>query len=154
MSKIRKGRIVRGTVTGVEPYGVFVSCDDYYTGLIHISEISHGYVRNISDFVKIGDIISVEILDVDEELGHLKLSIKDIDYKKKHYMKRKKIQETELGFRTLEYKLPIWINEALKKINNWCKNIDISMKNSKKKKKIKLNMLTKLDNHDIFNYVN
>ena len=118
MSKIRKGRIVRGTVTGVEPYGVFVSCDDYYTGLIHISEISHGYVRNISDFVKIGDIISVEILDVDEELGHLKLSIKDIDYKKKHYMKRKKIQETELGFRTLEYKLPIWINEALKKINN------------------------------------
>lgn len=118
MSKIRKGRIVRGTVTGIESYGVFVSCDDYYTGLIHISEISHGFVKNINDFVKIGDLIQVEILDVDEELGHLKLSIKNIDYKKKISLKRKMIKETPLGFRTLEYKLPIWIDESLKKIKN------------------------------------
>lgn len=117
MSKIRKGRIIRGTVTGIESYGVFVSCDDYYTGLIHISEISHGFVKNINDFVKIGDLIFVEILDVDEELGHLKLSIKNIEYKRKIIVKRKKIKETQLGFKTLEYKLPIWINESLKKIN-------------------------------------
>ena len=118
MSKIKKGRIIRGTVTGIEPYGVFVSCDDYYTGLIHISEISHGYVKNVSDFVKLGDLINVEILDVDEELGHLKLSIKNIEYKKKIPIKRKKINETSLGFKTLEYKLPIWIEESLKKIKN------------------------------------
>lgn len=118
MSKIRKGRITRGIVTGIEPYGVFVSCDDYYTGLIHISEISHGFVKNITDFVKIGDLIYVQILDVDEELGHLKLSIKNIDYKKKVLVKRKKIKETTLGFKTLEYKLPLWIDESLKKIKN------------------------------------
>ncbi len=118
MSKIKKGRIIRGTVTGIEPYGVFVSCDDYYTGLIHISEISHGFVKNINDFVKVGDIIFVEILDVDEELGHLKLSIKNIEYKKKIIIKRKKIKETSLGFKTLEYKLPFWIDESLKKIKN------------------------------------
>lgn len=117
MSKIKKGRIVRGTITGIEPYGVFVSCDDYYTGLIHISEISYGYVKNITNFVQIGDLIYVEILDVDEELGHLKLSIKNIDYKKKVAVKRKKIKETSLGFKTLEYKLPIWIKESLDKIN-------------------------------------
>lgn len=118
MSKFMKGRIIRGTVSGIESYGVFVSCDDYYTGLIHISEISHGFVKNITDFVNIGDIIFVEILDVDEELGHLRLSIKNIDYKKKVVIKKKKINETSLGFKTLEYKLPIWIDEALKKINN------------------------------------
>ncbi len=116
MSKIVKGKVVRGTVTGIENYGVFVSCDDYYTGLIHISEISHGYVKNINDFVKIGDIIYIKILDVDEELGHLKLSIKDIDYKRKVNVKRKRIKETPLGFKTLEYKLPIWINQYLEKI--------------------------------------
>ena len=115
MTKITKGRIVRGTVTGIESYGVFVSCDDYYTGLIHISEISHGFVKNVSDFVQIGDVIYVEVLDVDEELGHLKLSIKNIDYKKKMYFRRKKIKETSLGFKTLEYKLPSWIEETLKK---------------------------------------
>ncbi|MBQ9072569.1 MAG: S1 RNA-binding domain-containing protein [Bacilli bacterium] len=118
MSKFKKGRIVRGTVTGIESYGVFVSCDDYYSGLIHISEISHGFVKNINDFVKIGDLILVEILDVDEELGHLKLSIKNIEYKKSIPIRRKRIRETSLGFKTLEYKLPIWIEEYLKKIKN------------------------------------
>ena len=117
MSKFKKGRIVRGTVSGIESYGVFVSCDDYYSGLIHISEISHGFVKNVTDFVQIGDIIYVEILDVDEELGHLKLSIKNIDYKRKVSTKRKKIKETPLGFKTLEYKLPIWIEESLSRIN-------------------------------------
>lgn len=115
MSKIKKGRIIRGTVSGVEPYGAFVSCDDYYTGLIHISEISHGYVKEITDFLKIGDLIFAEVLDVDEELGHLKLSIKNIEYKNRLAVRRKKIRETSLGFRTLEYKLPIWIEESLKK---------------------------------------
>lgn len=118
MSKIRKGRIIRGTVSGIESYGVFVSCDDYYTGLIHISEISHGFVKNITDYVKIGDLIYVEVLDVDEELGHLKLSIKNIEYKKNIVIKRKKIKETSLGFKTLEYKLPIWIEESIKKAKN------------------------------------
>ena len=118
MSKFKKGRIVRGTVTGIESYGVFVSCDDYYSGLIHISEISYGFVKNINDFVKIGDLILVEILDVDEELGHLKLSIKNIEYKKNIPIRRKKIRETSLGFRSLEYKLPIWIEEYLKKLKN------------------------------------
>ena len=118
MTKIKKGRIIRGTVTGIEAYGVFVSCDDYYTGLIHISEISHGFVKNITDFVHVGDLIFVEILDVDEELGHLKLSIKNIEYKKKVVVRRKKIRETSLGFKTLEYKLSIWIEESLKKMKN------------------------------------
>ena len=113
MTKIRKGRIIRGTVTGIESYGAFVSCDDYYTGLIHISEISSGFVKNVEDFVKVGDLILVEVLDIDEESGHLKLSIKNIDYKKNVYYKRRKIKETSLGFKTLEYKLPIWIKEAL-----------------------------------------
>ena len=115
MTKIRKGRIIRGTVTGVESYGAFVSCDDYYTGLIHISEISSGFVKNVEDFVKVGDLILVEVLDIDEESGHLKLSIKNIDYKKNVYYKRRKIKETPLGFKTLEYKLPIWIEDALDK---------------------------------------
>ena len=113
MTKIRKGRIIRGTVTGVESYGAFVSCDDYYTGLIHISEISSGFVKNVTDFVKVGDLILAEVLDIDEETGHLKLSIKNIDYKKNVYYKRRKIKETTLGFKTLEYKLPIWVKEAL-----------------------------------------
>ncbi len=124
MTKYKKGRIVRGTVTGIESYGVFVSCDEYYSGLIHISEISYGYVKNITDYVNIGDVIYVEVLDVDESLGQLKLSIKNIDYKYNHGARRRRIKETPLGFTTLEYNLPIWIEKGLKKIKKVPNSID------------------------------
>lgn len=118
MTKYKTGKIVSGTVTGIETYGVFVSCDEFYSGLIHISEISHNYVKNINDFVKVGDMIYVEILEVDEKSCHLKLSIKNIDYKKNKTNKKKKIIETASGFSTLEKKLPEWIEEKIKKIKN------------------------------------
>lgn len=118
MAKYEKGKIVSGTVTGITNYGIFVSFDDYYSGLLHISEISDGFVKNINDYAKIGDIIDVKILEVDYDNSHLKLSIKDIGYNKNKNIKRKKIIETSTGFSTLSYKLPIWIEENLKKIKN------------------------------------
>ena len=124
MTKYRKGKIVRATVTGVEVYGIFVSLDEYYSGLVHISEISHGFVKDIHDFVNVGDEINVEILDVAEDLCHLKLSIKNINYKKANKPKNKKIIETPLWFRTLQYKLPIWIEENLNNIKKSANSID------------------------------
>src|SRR5574344_938740 len=109
MSKYRKGNIVTGCVTGIEKYGIFVSLDEYYSGLIHISEISSAFVRNVNDFVKIGETINVKIVGMDEKTSHLKLSIKDIDYKiqKKN---RVKIIETEMGFEPLKEQLNHWID--------------------------------------------
>lgn len=124
MTKYKKGRIIRGTVTGIEAYGAFVSCDEYYSGLIHISEISHNFVKNITDYVNVGDVIFVEILDVDEDLGQLKLSIKNIEYRKNTVVKRKRINETSLGFTTLAYKLPFWIEESVKDIRSLKNSID------------------------------
>lgn len=121
MTKFVKGKVVEATVTGIEPYGIFVSLDEYYSGLIHISEISHNYVKDIHDYVKIGDVIYAEIINIDEKLSHLSLSIKNINYRKKPIVKKKKIVETPLGFKTLAYKLPIWIEESLKKIEKTSK---------------------------------
>ena len=118
MSKYRKYHIVKATVTGIESYGVFVSLDEYYTGLIHISEITNGFVRDINDYVKVGDIICVKILDVDNDLGHLRLSIKNIQNHKRKNVRRTKIIETPQGFNSLAYHLPYWIEESLKKIQN------------------------------------
>ena len=116
MANYTKGKIIQGTVTGIETYGIFVSLDEYYSGLIHISEISHNFVKDVHEYVKIGDTINVEIIGVDSENFHLNLSIKNINYKKNPNLRRKKISETPLGFKTLSYKLPIWIEENLKKI--------------------------------------
>lgn len=114
MSKYEKGRIIKGTVSGIESYGAFVTFDEFYTGLIHISEISYGYVKKITDYLNIGDTIYVQIIDVDNETNHLKLSIKNIQYKPNRIKKNKKIVETNTGFKTLAYKLPKWINNSMK----------------------------------------
>jgi len=116
MTKYKKGKIVKGTVTGMESYGIFVSLDEFYTGLIHISEISHNYVKNISDFVNVGDIIYVEILTVDEKLSQLRLSIKNINYKRNNNCKTIKIKETGEGFEKLRLNLPSWIKKNLEKV--------------------------------------
>lgn len=115
MTKYTKGKIVKGTVSGIETYGAFINLDEYYSGLIHISEISHGFVRDIHDFLKIGDTIYVEIIGVDDNLCHLNLSIKDINYKTRPRTKNHRILETNLGFKTLAYNLPIWIEQKLQK---------------------------------------
>ena len=53
MTKFVKGKVIEATVTGIEPYGIFVSLDEYYSGLIHISEMSYGFVKDIHDYVSI-----------------------------------------------------------------------------------------------------
>ena len=115
MSKYKVGSVVFWTLTGIENYGVFVNLDDYYTGLIHISEISHGFVKDVNDFVSVGDTIRVKVIDVDDESFHVKLSIKDIDYKSLT-PRRMKIEEVGSGFGILSDNLEAWISDAKDKI--------------------------------------
>ncbi len=108
MSKYYKSEIVEGCVTGIENYGIFVTLDEYYSGLIHISEISDSFVKDINKVVDIGETIRVKVLDTDDNTFHVKLSIKNLDYRlsKKNELS---ISETKNGFLTLEKMLPDWI---------------------------------------------
>ena len=81
MDEIKIGDIVRATITGIQKYGAFALVNDKYDGLIHISEISSGYVKNINDYIKIKDEIYAQVVDIDKENNKLKLSIKNIDYR-------------------------------------------------------------------------
>ena len=117
MTKYKVGSTVTGNVTGIEKYGAFVSLDDYYSGLIHISEISYGYVKSVNDYLKVGDKIYAEVVDVDDNDNHLKLSIKDIDYKKDG-QRLKRMAETKSGFKPLKDNLDMWINEKIKEITD------------------------------------
>ena len=102
--------LIKVQVTGIEKYGIFVTTENGYNGLIHISEISTLFVKNINDYVKDGEIILAKIIEVDQKHKQLKLSIKDIDYRinKKN---RQKIIETSKGFSTLKSNLNLWIKE-------------------------------------------
>ena len=76
MSNIKIGKIVEGQITGVTKYGVFVSLEDNYTGMIHISEVSNKYIENLSEIFKIGDLVKVKVMSIDEDKLQVKLSIK------------------------------------------------------------------------------
>ena len=110
-SEYKIGDIIECHVTGIENYGIFVNIDLYYNGLIHISEISEGFVRDVHDYVSLGETIYCRVLDVDEKNGQLKLSIKDINYKNTN--ENDTIQETRLGFLPLKENLEPWIKEKL-----------------------------------------
>ena len=106
------GKIIKGRVTGVEKYGIFVHLDNDYNGLIHISEVSEQYVRDINSFVSIDEIIYCQILEIDEVNKKIKLSIKDINYKSTP--SNRGVEETRLGFLPLKEHLNDWLEEKLK----------------------------------------
>ncbi|MBA4536046.1 general stress protein 13 [Bacillus aquiflavi] len=113
--RITTGSILTGKVTGIQPYGAFVSLNDSIQGLVHISEITHGYVKDINDHVKIGDEVTVKVLSVDEEGGKVSLSIRATEGvpSKKIAAKVKKAEtNNEQGFNTLKEKLQEWIEQS------------------------------------------
>lgn len=106
------GQIVEGVITGIQPYGAFVQIDDETVGLIHISEISDEFVRDIRQYVSQGEQIIARIIDVDNH--QLRLSLKALNYysrkdKNEQKIKRELLPSKDIGFRTLSEKLPQWI---------------------------------------------
>lgn len=118
MNNLKEKDIIKVTITGLQKYGAFASTNtEEYKGLIHISEISYGYVKNISDFINIGDNIYAEVVQIDNNNKQIKLSIKDIDYKKSG-TKLKRMAETKKGFSPLKENLETWINQKIKEITD------------------------------------
>ncbi len=88
------------------------------SGLIHISEISDKFVRNVENFVHVGEVIRVKVIDIDHTTHQAKLSLKAVHLAKRKYKRayknqREKIQETPLGFYPLKEKLPEWIAQGV-----------------------------------------
>ena len=88
MGKYQKGEIISGIVTGIEKYGIFVSLDNRVTGLIHISEVSDSFVRNVGDYAELNETIHAKVIDYDSKHKKLKLSIKNLHYRKQFFLSR------------------------------------------------------------------
>ena len=65
--KYEVGEVLTGKVTGIQPYGAFVALDENTQGLVHISEITYGFVKDVHDYLKVGDEITVKVLEVDDD---------------------------------------------------------------------------------------
>lgn len=71
------GEIVEGKVTGLTKFGAFVSLPEEKVGMIHISEVSTTYVKDIGEFLEKGQAVKVKILNIDEN-GKISLSLKQV----------------------------------------------------------------------------
>ena len=112
MGQYKVKEVIKCKVTGISNFGIFVVTKDLYKGLIHISEVSNEFVRDINDYVKIDDIIYAKIIEIDENLKQLKLSIKDIDFANTGVDRNQ--MDLTVGFDKLKEHLPIWMDEKLK----------------------------------------
>lgn len=74
---LEAGATVEGRVTRIMEFGAFVEFPNGESGLVHISQIAHEFVKNIRDHLSEGDVISVLVLGRDEK-GRLDLSIKEL----------------------------------------------------------------------------
>jgi ribosomal protein S1 len=74
--ELKADMVVKGKVTRLETYGAFVDFGAERPGLIHVSELAHGYVKTAGDVVKPGDEVEAKVLDVDRRKRQIRLSIK------------------------------------------------------------------------------
>jgi len=115
LGQYKVGMTIYGQVSGIKPYGAFVNFDDGISGLIHISEISNGFVRNVENFIKVGDYVFCRIIDIDEENKQLRLSYKSL--KRNHRQRYNRIPflglpSNKLGFSSLAQMMQQWQEEA------------------------------------------
>jgi len=76
--EIKKDMVVKGNVVRVETFGAFLEIGAERPGLIHISELAHGYVRTPGDVVKEGDELEAQVIDVNKKKKQIKLSLKSL----------------------------------------------------------------------------
>ncbi|MBN2024603.1 MAG: 30S ribosomal protein S1 [Pirellulales bacterium] len=79
-SKYELGQIVKGTVTKITNFGVFVGLEDGLEGLLHISELADHKVEDPEDIVKVGEEIEVKVLRVDPDERKIGLSRKRVEW--------------------------------------------------------------------------
>src|SRR5690242_4368844 len=77
--EIEPDMVVKGKVVRLEAYGAFVDIGAERPGMVHVSELAHGYVKTPSEIVKEGDEVEAKVLDVNRKKKQIKLSMKALE---------------------------------------------------------------------------
>lgn len=76
ISDLKADMELQGTVRNITDFGAFVDIGVHQDGLVHISELADRYVKHPLDVVKVGDVVKVRVLSIDEKRGKISLSMK------------------------------------------------------------------------------
>lgn len=78
INHLKPGMILEGSVTNVVNFGAFVDLGVHQDGLVHISELADRFVSDPNEIIKVGQVVKVKVLDVNEKLSRIALSIKAV----------------------------------------------------------------------------
>jgi protein Tex len=92
IADLNEGMELEGTVTNVTNFGAFVDLGVHQDGLVHISELSHKYVQDARQAVKVGDIVKVKVIGVDSGMKRISLSMKAVIPKPPRRPRRKRVK--------------------------------------------------------------
>jgi protein Tex len=82
ITDLKEGMILQGVVTNVAAFGAFVDIGVHQDGLVHVSQLSHRYIKDPHEAVKVGEIVKVKVLTADAERKRISLSIKQAEPEK------------------------------------------------------------------------
>lgn len=88
--EIEPEMVVKGKVVRLETYGAFVDIGAERPGMVHVSELAHGYVKNPSEIVKEGDEVEAKVLEVNRKKKQIKLSMKALEPEVEEFKPAKK----------------------------------------------------------------
>lgn len=95
--ELNKDMVIKGKVTRLEKFGVFVDIGAERPGLVHISEMTHDYIKNPGEMVKEGDEVEVKILNVNRQKKQIKLSMKALEEPPVKVVKEREPQQQQQG---------------------------------------------------------
>ena len=79
LEDLKPGMELMGTVRNVIDFGAFVDIGVHQDGLVHISQLSDKFIKHPSQAVKVGDVVKVKILDVDQKKKRISLTMKGLN---------------------------------------------------------------------------
>ncbi len=120
-----ENEIVICTVTSIQYHSVFVKVDEYKgkSGMIHISEISPGRIRNLRDYVKEGKVIVCKVLRINMQRGHIDLSLRRVNENQRrakiNSMKQEQIAEKIISYVSQNHNLPDLYKKIAAKLSEY-----------------------------------
>ena len=112
--QIEVGAILEGKVTSITKFGAFVELPENKTGMVHISEVSTGFVKEITDYLQENQIVKVKVIEIDQN-GRINLSIKRLLDQPQQSSRRAPARRGNVGWQPKHVVQPVTFEEMMSK---------------------------------------